>query len=483
MRTSRGTTTLLALEDAAPEVLFRTAPGTDEPIWPHVRFLLASAMAKVELGTEAVSSATGGSSWREFSRYAHAFIPGRIGPRRVRETGLIFFVGGTTVRTTGPTIENWLVDGFARAVANSTVFQGRPLRGRPAFASTYSLDAAFARLDVFNRLRPTTEPPIHAVRSVLTEVAAELDVPVSVPALDAIAQQVSYSLSRVDRMNQVFARALDRVHPDIVIMEDASYGGYAHVIRMMKGRGIHVVEPQHGWIGPSHAAYNFGRAMRAPELLVTLPDTLLTFGDFWSATIRHPGRVVAVGKPHMNAMADALPPFGERPRTVLIASSVSEPEKMSEFVLQVRNALPVSWRVIFRPHPSERSTQASRYPRLASATGVEFDSNTDVYESMRSTRAVIGVASTVLYEALAMGCHVFVCESRYADFYVDDAFGATIGGLAGVSRMAETLSSGGPPPLGDEQLARYWKPNAIEGFRDYVDLGRASSPPWPSRLS
>jgi hypothetical protein len=317
---------------------------------------------------------------------------------------------------------------------------------------------------------------------VLTEVAALLDVPVSVSTLDAIAQQSSYSLSRVDRMNQVFARALDRVHPDVVVMEDASYGGYAHVIRMMKDRGIHVVEPQHGWIGPSHAAYNFGAAMRAPILLQTLPDTVLTFGDFWSSNIRHTGRVVAVGKPHMNAMSNGLQPFDERLRTVLIASSVSEPEKMSTFVLEVRNALSTAWKVIFRPHPSERSTQAIRYPRLVNATRVEFDSNTDVYESMRSTRAVIGVASTVLYEALAMGCHVFAIESRYSDFYVDEAFGTTIEGPAGVSRMAETLSSGGPPRFGDEQLHKYWKPNAIENFGTYIDEWRSSGRSLPSPL-
>lgn len=485
MRRSRGMSTLIDLENAAPDVLFHTAPGTDEPIWPLVRMSVAQAMAAVELGSEAVSETARTSIPSLAWRYAKAFMPARELPPRRRSRGVAFVVGGTTVRVHGEYLENWLVDPLARVAQNGVVFQSRPLNGRPEYPFTYSLDASFARLDVKNRLRPTRKRPVEAVRTVLTEIAPSLEISIEPSILDEIAHQASYALSRVDRVNRVFGNLLDRVQPELVVMEDASYGSSAPVIRMMKSQGVRVVEPQHGWIGQSHGAYNFGRAMRSPELFATLPDELLTFGDFWSSSIEHPSRVVAIGKPHMDTMRQDLVPFGERSRTVLIASSVSQPDAMSSFVIAVRDALPPDWTIVFRTHPTERSTQHERYPRLVAADRIDFDSQTDVYESLKTCRAVIGVASTVLYEALAMGCHVFVRDSPYADFYIDDVFGETLRDASSLERLAQTLAHDAPPSLGEVQLDRFWKRNAVGNFSEYLagfaHAGRATvanKPGW-----
>lgn len=473
MRTSQGTAALLALEDASPDILFHTVPGTDVPIWPHVRMAMAQAMAAVELGSESVSDLSRAGTWHLVKRHLAAYVPTRRQPTSLSSGGLCFFVGGTTVRTTARGLENWLVDDFARTDARAAVFQDRPLRGRPVLANTFSLDADFARLDVAHRLRPLAEPPREAVSRVVKECGDRLDVPIAAEVLESIVHSASYSLSRIDRVQRVFARVLDRMQPDVVVMEDASYGSYGHVIQMMKARGIHVVEPQHGWIGPSHAAYNFGAAMHTPQLFVTLPDALLTFGDFWSSIVRHPGDIVSIGKPHMNEMSRHVPALDKRPRAVLIASSVSATEETTDFVLAVRDALPQDWSVIYRVHPSERSTQSNRYPRLVGVAGVEFDTNTDVYESMKSSRAVIGVASTVLYEAVAMGCHVFVRDSPFAQYYIDDVFGAPLAGAEGIAHMAEALVSGAQPSMNASIRDRYWKPDGVKNFVAYVQNCRA----------
>lgn len=475
MLTSQSTSTLVALEDSGVPALFHTLPGSNEPIWPHLRMELAQAMSTAELGTESVSETVNSAIGAIVSHYARAFFPWQSRVPRSASPALCFLVGGTTIRRHGDIAQNWLVDPFARAVANSVVVQSRPLTARPDFASTWSLDAAFARLDVFHRLRPLREPPLDEVTQVVAAVAPLLEVPISQPELDGIALRVSYRLSRVEATDRVFSRILDRVRPDIVVMEDASYGAYGNVIRLMKRRGIHVVEPQHGWIGPSHAAYNFGAAMGEPKLFETLPDSVLTFGEFWSTSIRHPGSVVAIGKPHMDAMRHDLPAYENRPRSVLIASSVSDPDAMSSFVLEVRDALPDDWTVVFRPHPSERSTQERRYPRLVGAHRILFDTETDVYESMRRSRAVVGVASTVLYEALAMGCHVFVRDSPYSDFYIDDVFGEPIRGADGVTHLAETLSRDTPPVLSGQELEAFWMPNAVDNFAHYIESLRNNS--------
>src|SRR5690606_30011352 len=140
--------------------------------------------------------------------------------------------------------------------------------------------------------------------------------------------------------------------------------------------------------------------------------TVLTFGSFWSDGIRHPAEIVVVGKPHLEEQAILTPAPEERPRTVLVVSSVADVESTTEFVLALVAGLPEGWGVKFRPHPSERADYRERYQQLAKAN-VAFDLEPDVYVSMAGARAVVGVASTVLFEAVAMGCDVYVRRSPY----------------------------------------------------------------------
>jgi hypothetical protein len=258
-------------------------------------------------------------------------------------------------------------------------------------------------------------------------------------------------------------------------MEDASYGGRAALVALMKARGILVAEPQHGWIGPTHGAYNFGAAMRVPELFATLPDELLTFGDYWSEGIRHPARSVAIGKPHLEAMSEFAVDWEERPRSVLLVSSVTDPEETNDFGLALRSALPTTWTVIFRPHPSERVDVESRYGRMLSHSGIKLDENSDVYESLSTIRGVVGVASTVLFEALAMGCHVFVRDSPYAEYYVGDVFGPTIHGAPDIARVARVLLEDNAGPAAGIADAM-WKPRATENFNLWARPWIAESP-------
>src|SRR5690606_14938677 len=126
-----------------------------------------------------------------------------------------------------------------------------------------------------------------------------------------------------------------------------------------------------------------------------LPDELLTFGAYWSDSIRYPGRVTAIGKPHLERQASAAP--GIRRRRLLVVSSRTSPERTDEFVIGLRALLPDEWSIAFRPHPGERSETQSRYPLLSAHNGVTVDLEPDVYESLKTSTAVVGEASTVLF--------------------------------------------------------------------------------------
>jgi hypothetical protein len=124
-----------------------------------------------------------------------------------------------------------------------------------------------------------------------------------------------------------------------------------------------------------------------------------------------------------------------------VVSSTTDTDETARFVLSLRGRLDSRWTLVFRPHPAERKTLAERYPSLMSVEGVRVDTGGDVYESLRSAVAVIGVASTVLFEALAFGCRVFVRDSPLVDYYVADRFGPTIKGDSDLAQVAAQINA------------------------------------------
>src|SRR5690606_25384765 len=120
-----------------------------------------------------------------------------------------------------------------------------------------------------------------------------------------------------------------------------------------------------------------------------------------------------------------------------------------------------------RPHFEER------YPLLNRARGIRLDEEKDVLDSLRRARGVVGVASTVLYEALAMGVHVFVRDTSFSEFIADPMLGTRLSGQEGINEIVETLS--GPEPRPRIDLATMWMPNATDNFATFLGtVGKGS---------
>lgn len=471
LKTTRAVQAILDLEDAAPDVLFEHAPGSPVPLWPQVRMAFVQALADHELGDVSISATA--DAWAVRRRLAKSYLPSRWDAARYRRRrDLCYLVGGGTTYPTPAGERNWLVGDHAELFRdNSVILQWRPLpsrEGTPAFRATRSLDPVDARADFRAHRRPLPD-----------STASDIDYLVSRYAGLIAAELPEYQLEKIQRfarrteqlrplMADEFARILDHIQPEMILMEDASYGNRGALIAQFKRQGLLVVEPQHGWIGPSHGAYNFGAVMRQPEMLRTLPDELLTFGDFWSDGIRHPGNVTAIGKPHLERTVKSTPAYSERPDEVLVVSSIAEPRETEDFVLAVRGAFPESWVVRFRPHPSERASVKERYAKLFSTDRVSLDENQDVYESLATARVVIGSASTVLYEAAAFGCNVFARSSPFAEYYVGSVFGELIATPHSLNRIVEQAMASTSEALLGVPLTSLWKPDALEGFARWM---------------
>ena len=469
LTTARGTLALIELENASPDILFEMIPGATVPLWPDVRSGFISALQGHDFGTAAVA-APEERRWRTWFRLARSLSPSRwdaVSFRRRRP--ILFVVDGTTPNEVGARARNWLVGHYAEEFSASSAIAQWPSIDTPppAFPMTRSLAPMVMRSAGLAKVKrvPVDERRIHQL---VGEFAKRLDSRLTEEQAAAIAASATYWASVGPHLTAQFNRMLDRLDPQLVLMEGASYGGRSALVVSMKERRIHVAEPQHGWIGPSHGAYNFGKAMWSEALSATLPDELLTFGEYWGEGLRHPASSVVIGKPHLESMVSQALDWSDRPDEVLLVSSVAAPAETSAFAIALRDALPDGWTVRFRPHPSERATVTSRYDSMLSHSGIALDDNSDVYESLGTARGVVGVASTVLFEAVAMGCRVFVRDSPYTDYYVGDLFGPTVTGEDGIRRVVADLVHG-RSPAAEVDSGRMWAPSATANFRRWVD--------------
>jgi len=478
MKMSESVAALIALENAAPDALFETLPGTDIQLWPLLRWPVARSLAEVELHTAAVRRKV--SRFHTVARAASRIAPNRRASRRMRtQRDVLFVVNGGRFTTSQEGRVNPLVDGFAGAVgAEGFVLQDAPIGAfaprteRPALASTFTFDDVAVEVEALAKFSPLDDAQLSFLHSYVAKIYAELDASVPQKRQSETERQLRVRVARARHTVPRFERIIDRVQPRLAVIETGAYGDRSPLIQALKARGTIVAEYQHGWIGASHAAYNAGAAMKEPVLARCLPDDLLTFGEFWSASVQFPGNTVAIGKPHLEAVASRASADSTKSTTVIVVSSVVERDEMTRFTLTLRDLLPKEWTVLYRPHPSERATVDLLYPELDSAPGVGFDMERDVYDSVARASAIFGLASTVLYEAIALGCRVYVKDSPLAALYVDSTiFGDPIRNDAELEEVVRELNTESATRLSASRLAlidSVWKPHAIENFHAYV---------------
>lgn len=475
MTETAGMRALLDLEDAAPDALFETLPGTELPLWPMARWPVSRAIAETDIGTTVPTYHKPGLRQRTITAARRA-VPNPHSSARAPHASHLFIVSGWT-RNPGPQgYANWLSDDFALALDHGAVvvqdaFLDRLSRvdQRPANARTYSYAEASERTTRATAARPLPSAGRARLESALRAAFDALDHPVTEQGRE---RAIADALGRADRAphaRREFARLLDRVRPSRIYMQTAAYGNRAGDIALARERGIDVVELQHGWIGPSHAAYNSGAAMRTPALEQSLPGTLLGYGEYWGRGIRFSGEFVIVGKPTLDRLTLDVPAWDHRPRRVLFVSSNFEHDLVDRTLLALREALPSDWTIALRPHPVERATAHDTHARALAVDGIELDLSADAGAALGTSRAVVGFSSTMLFEALAYGCHVAVVESALAEHYAEaSVFPTRIrGDLADVADAASLFER--PPTAVEQRLAdAVWQPDAVQRFREFA---------------
>jgi len=227
-------------------------------------------------------------------------------------------------------------------------------------------------------------------------------------------------LARQKFIVKYITRLIKRIEPKVIFIEEACYGNRAFIVKLAKSMGIKTVELQHGFIGSTHPAYNYG-----PKLLSNdkshCPDYILTYGKYWEKSISVPSQVISIGNPSLEKTVRNFNNVSLKVENVfklLVISSGVDYKQLSDIVIKLikQNEGKQEIKIIFRAHPLERPVMETRYKELISL-GIKM-SIVDLYEDIANCTLVFGEFSTALYEAMAFDKKVVMLDNRYSRQYV-----------------------------------------------------------------
>jgi hypothetical protein len=170
---------------------------------------------------------------------------------------------------------------------------------------------------------------------------------------------------------------------------------------------ITVSELQHGVI----TQYHLGYAVSSGQQKETFPDRLFLFGEYWKKTVDYPvtkDRLIVFGYPYWEIEREKYRGI-KRLSRVVVLSQGTVGYRLSKFAVDLAKYLLPEIRVIYKLHPGEYQRWKIAYPHLAVAavngiiTVVE-DNKTPLYKLLATSKWILGVNSTAIFEGIGFGC-------------------------------------------------------------------------------
>ena len=177
-----------------------------------------------------------------------------------------------------------------------------------------------------------------------------------------------------------------------------------------RAAGVKVIEPQHGAISKLHPLLSWPKSS-SPAYL---PDAFLAWGQHWVDACGLPENVATaiIGAPERFAEVREQVQIGRllrHPNRVVIASQVHQTKTIAEFASRAAAENP-ELEIIFKPHPQEDPELLATAFASAPKNLALLDASEPLLPLMAGASAVVGVYSTALFEAAALGVPVGVLK-------------------------------------------------------------------------
>ncbi|MFV0579287.1 MAG: DUF6716 putative glycosyltransferase [Fusobacterium ulcerans] len=187
-----------------------------------------------------------------------------------------------------------------------------------------------------------------------------------------------------------------------------SYGKEA-LIAAARDLNIEVFELQHGVMTKYHVGYNF------PDVKIPyFPDKLLLWGKYWKDNVNLPKnvKIKLYNYPYLKRQYEKYKNIEKNLNQVIFISQGTIGKKLSEKAVEFAKENP-QLKVVYRLHPGEFLRWKKEYKDLyenRNLENLEISDNNEknLYEYLFESEYLIGVNSTVIYEALNFGIKVGV---------------------------------------------------------------------------
>lgn len=185
-----------------------------------------------------------------------------------------------------------------------------------------------------------------------------------------------------------------------------SYGKEA-LIAAAQNLNIEVIELQHGVMTKYHFGYNF------PNVKIPyFPDKLFLWGEYWKDNVNLPKnvKIELYGYPYLKRQYEKYKNIEKNLNQVIFISQGTIGKSLSEKAMEFAKENP-QLKVVYRLHPGEFLRWKKEYKDLyenRNLKNLEISDNNEknLYEYLFESEYLIGVNSTVIYEALNLGLKV-----------------------------------------------------------------------------
>ena len=394
-------------------------------IWPFIRYQVASYLVMGQNSSISTSNDTSFQSRSSFyismslaKEYILSFFP-RKNYGRVKKSRIIFF---TSDKSDVPSKEGWYnrnLDVFAECNKDSSqiILHSDSTERYPRKFENYYYDV---RNNVNNKLMSHIRRTSSIDKNTIDLLISELEqaFPSIKDYLQGRIRSILYNKSRsLDFERKHYNKIIDKAKPEVAIVEDACYGyDKAYINKILKDKGIKVLEAQHSIVGPYNPAYNYSYSEDS-EYAEYMPDIFMSYGEYWKNRLHIPVRIIPVGNPNFYKNASTKKEIKGR---ILIALS-SDTSYWVEFIrdyISDNNEVDI----VIKSHPLITEILKD-FDEFNEIKGIELVSKGNIYDYLAEAEYVMSDKSTVLLEAYCMKKTVFVYDCEQAKEVIPNEVG------------------------------------------------------------
>jgi hypothetical protein len=195
-----------------------------------------------------------------------------------------------------------------------------------------------------------------------------------------------------------------------------SYGKEPQIIAA-KSLGIPVLELQHGVISERHFGYSFPYVYKKQAF----PDFLLTYGPYWRRHVSPPianSRMIDIGFA-WREMENVL--SVPEKNVVLFVSQWTLSKQIFDYAREFAAIASMQGiKVVVRLHPREKITGEMIEKLQSAGVLIQEPQNIPPYAAIGNASIVVGVSSTMIFEALSMGRSAYIIRDLIDAGYISD---------------------------------------------------------------